>query len=100
MIPGTQASDRAGSSEPCRNTTTSSRCGRPTCSNCGGSGAPALSSLPFAVHPDLLYPGPPASAAEWTHYAADVVFAGGADRDRVPYLSSLIQAGLRVALYG
>src|SRR5581483_9754387 len=31
---------------------------------------------------------------------ADVVFAGGADQDRVPILAALLQAGFRVELYG
>lgn len=51
--------------------------------------------LPFAYAPE-------------THFAEqvkpedgpDVIFAGGADRDRVPVITALIEAGLQVALYG
>jgi len=32
--------------------------------------------------------------------ASDVIFVGGADRDRVPLVAALIATGLRVALYG
>ena len=32
--------------------------------------------------------------------AADIFFAGGADAERVPYISALIEAGMDVALYG
>jgi hypothetical protein len=31
---------------------------------------------------------------------SDVIFAGGGDRDRVPYIGALAAAGLKVALYG
>ena len=37
---------------------------------------------------------------ERKRFASDVLFAGGADRDRVPYMGALIRAGFNVALYG
>lgn len=56
--------------------------------------------LPFAYAPELFYPEPPATADEESKFASDVVFAGGADRDRVPYIAALLKMGLRVGLYG
>jgi spore maturation protein CgeB len=59
-----------------------------------------VSYLPFAYAPDVHFPQPPASDADRRRFDADVMFAGGADPDRVRLLGSLIRAGLRVALYG
>lgn len=56
--------------------------------------------LPFAYAPELHYPEAPANESERKQFASDVFFAGGADRDRVPYIAALIQAGFNVALYG
>jgi spore maturation protein CgeB len=56
--------------------------------------------LPFAYAPEIHFLDPPKTPDEEALYAADVVFAGGADADRVPYVSALTRAGLRVALYG
>lgn len=55
--------------------------------------------LPFAYAPDLHFPEAPTNG-ERAHIQSDIIFAGGADRDRVPYMESLIQAGFDVALYG
>jgi spore maturation protein CgeB len=59
-----------------------------------GAGRPLY--LPFAYCPDLHFP----QAAVIADGEDDVIFAGGCDRDRVPVIASLIQAGLRVGLYG
>lgn len=56
--------------------------------------------LPFAYAPELHFSEPPATAVEQKRFAADVVFAGGGDLDRVHYLIALIRAGFKVALYG
>src|SRR5439155_23144190 len=52
--------------------------------------------LPFAYDPSIHFveraPGP--------DYSADVLFIGGADRDRIPYCHALIQAGLRLSVFG
>jgi spore maturation protein CgeB len=61
---------------------------------------PAVSYLPFAYAPDQHFPEPPAGDVERARYAADVVFAGGADRERVAMVTPFIEAGFRVALYG
>lgn len=63
-------------------------------------GCPRVFYLPFAFAPGLHFPEPPSSAEERTRFSSDVVFAGGADRDRVEYAAALISAGFRVALFG
>lgn len=51
--------------------------------------------LPFGYDPDLFFPVSRAS-----DFSADVMFAGGGDADRVPYISALVKSGLKVDLYG
>jgi spore maturation protein CgeB len=55
--------------------------------------------LPFAYDPDLFYPIE-LTPVERVTFDSDVVFAGGADRERVPYLAALGHAGMNVAVYG
>lgn len=52
--------------------------------------------LTFAYSPEIHFRAPDAPALE----AHDVVFVGGGDRDRRPPVVALIEAGIRVALYG
>jgi spore maturation protein CgeB len=63
-------------------------------------GCPAVTYLPFGYDPELCFPQAPASDDEWSRFASDVAFVGGADRDRVPFVEALIQSGAHVALYG
>jgi hypothetical protein len=63
-------------------------------------GGPSVSYLPFAYAPDQHFPEPPDSDDERAQFAADVVFAGGADPERVEIVTPFIEAGFRVALYG
>lgn len=56
--------------------------------------------LPFAYAPDVHFPQAPVSTDDRRRFQADLMFAGGADPDRVHVLGGLIRAGLRVALYG
>jgi hypothetical protein len=63
-------------------------------------GGPAVSYLPFAYAPDQHFPEPPASDEERAQFGADVVFAGGADPERVRTMTPFIDAGFSVALYG
>jgi spore maturation protein CgeB len=55
--------------------------------------------LPFGYDPDLFYAETDAQL-KGDAPISDVIFAGGADRDRIPYINVLIQAGLHVNLYG
>jgi spore maturation protein CgeB len=59
----------------------------------------AVSFVPFAYDPELFFPVE-LSSGEQEELDADVIFAGGADDDRVPYIAALRSAGLTVALYG
>ena len=53
----------------------------------------------FGVDGELFHPVP-LTAEEEQAYRSDVMFAGGADRDRIPYIDALHRAGLHTALYG
>lgn len=55
--------------------------------------------LPFGYDEDLFF-RPPITDGQRSRYASDVVFVGGADAERVPCIDALLQAGLRVGLYG
>jgi spore maturation protein CgeB len=55
--------------------------------------------LPFGYDPDLFY-SEPLDSLTLNSTVPDIMFAGGADRDRIPYISALIKAGFNVDLYG
>ena len=63
-------------------------------------GCPCVSYLPFAYAPEAHFPEQAPANPAVNGLAADVVFVGGADRDRVPYMAALIRAGFQLALYG
>ncbi len=63
------------------------------------AGCPAVHYLPFAYNPRVHYPEQPDAAAD-DHLASDVLFAGGADADRIAWIDALLAARLDVALYG
>jgi spore maturation protein CgeB len=55
----------------------------------------------FAYDPEAHFPDRPTTAAESRQFASDVVFAGGADDDRLPYVDALLSIpNLKLALYG
>ncbi len=54
--------------------------------------------VPFAFDRDLFYPEVPPHAPG--PESADVLFVGGADRERVPFIAALGQLGVDVAVYG
>ncbi len=54
--------------------------------------------LPFAYSPMLHHPETLNDGER--QEGADLIFAGGGDRDRVPYLAACIQGGFRVHLHG
>lgn len=56
--------------------------------------------LPFAYDPELHFPVSPAGAETEYQSNIDILFVGGADRDRVAYIGALIRSGLRAQLYG
>jgi spore maturation protein CgeB len=65
----------------------------------GRSSGAAIAFVPFAYDPALFY-AESLSESERQHLDSDLFFAGGADADRVPYISAALQTGLRIALYG
>lgn len=58
-----------------------------------------VSYLPFGYDPRLFYPETDATALMKTT-RCDVVFAGGADKDRLDAVESLAKSGLSLGLYG
>ena len=59
------------------------------------AGCKAVYYLPFAYSPDQHF-----REGGVANDPADVVFVGGADADRIPLVTPLIDAGIRLALYG
>ncbi len=61
------------------------------------AGCARVEFLPFAYNPRVHFPyaGAPDEPA-----CCDILFAGGADADRVPYMDALLRAGWQVDLYG
>jgi spore maturation protein CgeB len=62
-------------------------------------GCDAVHHLPFAYAPEIHF-SETLSDADRTQFESDIMFAGGADANRLPYFEGLRAAGLRVALYG
>lgn len=56
--------------------------------------------VPFGYDPLFFYPRTSEAAEEIAPLSSDILFAGGSDKDRIPYMTALIQAGFRLALYG
>lgn len=63
-------------------------------------GCQQVSYLPFAYAPEIHYLESPVNEEEKNRFNFDIVFIGGADRNRVPYLSALIRQGFKLGLYG
>ncbi len=61
------------------------------------AGCASVSYLPFGYDPALHYVE---AAASPEQMGSDVLFIGGADRDREPYCRILVDAGLQLALFG
>jgi spore maturation protein CgeB len=55
----------------------------------------------FGYDPEAHFPDRSATAEETREFASDVVFAGGADADRLPYINALLSIpNLKLAIYG
>jgi spore maturation protein CgeB len=74
-------------------------CRRANLSQLRELGCAKVDYLPFGFDPELFFPDR-TPLAELAEFRSDVLFAGGADRDRVPYLAALIREGFTVHLYG
>jgi hypothetical protein len=55
--------------------------------------------LPFAFAPHVHF-REPIDDAQRRQLESDIIFAGGGDADRAPYITALREAGFRIALYG
>ena len=55
--------------------------------------------LPFGYDPELFFPEE-VNGADTPLHSVDMLFVGGADRDRVPIVEELTAAGFELALYG
>ncbi|MBF2004228.1 MAG: glycosyltransferase [Chlorogloeopsis fritschii C42_A2020_084] len=64
------------------------------------AGCTKVEYLPFGFNPELFFPESEITQEEKQRFSCDILFVGGADRDRIPYIYSLIQAGLKIHLYG
>ncbi len=64
------------------------------------AGCRKVSYLPFAYDPQIHFPESLETDTERDQFDGDILFFGGADRDRVPWISALIRAGFKVVLYG
>ncbi len=56
--------------------------------------------MPFAYSPTAHYNELPRDEDEKKRFEADIVFIGGADNDRMPYITAFIKAGFKISLYG
>jgi spore maturation protein CgeB len=63
---------------------------------------PCVVYIPFAYKPTVHFPEKPANIEEAERFESDLVFIGGGDQDRFPYMRALIQdiPDLRLHLYG
>jgi spore maturation protein CgeB len=66
------------------------------------AGAAGAAYLKFGYKPDVHYPERPASGDERARFESDVLFIGGCDADRAPYIERLLERlpGTRLHLYG
>jgi hypothetical protein len=63
-------------------------------------GCPHVTYLPFAYDPLTHFPEQPMTDDERQRMAYDVLFVGGADEDRIPWLHALKNSGFDIGLYG
>ncbi len=56
--------------------------------------------LPFAYNPQVHFEESQLTTDDFRRYSCDIMFFGGADKDRLPYICELIRSGLTVKLYG
>jgi hypothetical protein len=63
------------------------------------AGCQRVDYLPFAFAPHVHF-ATPLPESHRRELESDVIFAGGGDADRVPYIAALAENGLRIALYG
>ncbi len=65
-----------------------------------GYGCKKVCYLPFAYAPEVHFPEKLLSEEDQERFICDISFIGGADDDRVPYVSALAREGFDLKLYG
>lgn len=63
-------------------------------------GNPRVSFLPFAYAPQVHFPEPCDRQEERDCFGCDLLFVGGADRDRIPRIRTLIRSEFKICLFG
>lgn len=63
-------------------------------------GCREVAYLRFAYAPEIHFAEPLSGREERQRFDCDVLFFGGADGDRIPYITSLLRSGFKVHLYG
>src|SRR5579875_2091983 len=65
------------------------------------AGCPHAEFVPFGYKPSVHFPEAPSGPEAAAQFSSDVVFIGGLDADRVPYVDALLSIpGISIALYG
>ncbi len=66
------------------------------------AGCGNVAYVPFAYKPEIHFPESTQSSEERKRYSSDLVFIGGCDGDRLPYIAAMLKAipDLRLHLYG
>jgi spore maturation protein CgeB len=64
------------------------------------AGCKQMRFLPFGYDEDLFFTPDEAACRQASLPMSDVMFAGGADEDRVPYMQAFIEHGFNLSLYG
>ncbi len=65
------------------------------------AGCPRVAFVRFGYKPSVHFPETPTAPEEATRFASDVVFVGGLDADRLPYIDALLSIPrITLALYG
>ncbi len=64
------------------------------------AGCHTVNYLPFAYNPDIHFVGSLEPDEPHKTFACEVMFAGGADHDRLPWITALIRHQFHTALYG
>lgn len=64
------------------------------------TGCRKVNYLPFAYNPDMHFSESLELGEKYKTFACEVMFAGGADHDRLPWITALIRHQFHISLYG
>lgn len=63
-------------------------------------GCRSVQHVPFGYDPVISFPDPPVMVQREGENPAELLFVGGGDPDRYPYMLAAVQAGLDLSIYG